>query len=66
MSKFITFKSVAQKFHSDERGIEALQVVILAVASIALIAVKTAWGSDDEGIKGWFVQLLGDLLDWES
>ena len=51
MSQFAAAKNAIKKFHSDEAGLEALQVVmILAVAAVALIVVKTKWSS----IKTWF------------
>lgn len=38
-------------FHEDEGGMEALQVVmIVAIAAVALIVVKTQWTK----IKSWF------------
>ncbi len=40
-----------RKFHEDETGIEAIQVVmILAIAAVALIVIKSQW----ENIKSWF------------
>ena len=48
--------TAARNFHDDEAGLEALQVVmILAVAAVALIAVKTQWGT----IKTWYDQVMG-------
>ncbi len=51
-------------FHDDEAGLEALQVVmILAVAAVALIAVKTQWTT----IKGWYDQVMGDATSgWDT
>ncbi len=44
------------KFHNDEAGLEALQVVmILAVAAVALIVVKTQWDT----IRKWFTDVMG-------
>ena len=46
-----------KKFHQDEAGFEAIQVVmILAVAAIALIAVKNQWGK----ISAWFEKVMGE------
>jgi Flp pilus assembly pilin Flp len=51
MSALRQLKSAVQKFHSDERGLEAIQVVmILAVAAVALIVVKNKW----DAIKKFF------------
>lgn len=36
--------SAVRKFHEDEAGIEAIQVVmILAIAAVALILIKNKW-----------------------
>jgi hypothetical protein len=44
-----------REFHNDEAGLEALQVVmILAVAAVALIAVKTQWNN----ISQWFKSVM--------
>lgn len=55
-----------QKFHSDEAGLEALQVVmILAVAAVALIVVKTQW----DVIRKWFVDVMGQGVgagNWQT
>ena len=54
--KKLTLKAAFNKFHNDEAGLEALQVVmILAVAAVALIAVKGQW----ETIKTWFEDVSG-------
>ncbi len=56
--------NAARSFHNDEAGLEALQVVmILAVAAVALIAVKTQWTT----IKGWYDQVMGDATSgWDT
>ncbi len=56
--------TAARNFHDDEAGLEALQVVmILAVAAVALIAVKTQWGT----IKTWYDQVMGDATSgWDT
>ena len=47
--------NTVRKFHDDEAGLEALQVVmILAIAAVALIAVKTQW----ETISTWFKEMM--------
>ncbi len=48
-----------KKFHSDERGMEALQVIlIVAIAAIVLALLKFAWPN----IKDWFVKNVGNIL----
>jgi Flp pilus assembly pilin Flp len=57
-------KNAFRSFHDDEAGLEALQVVmILAVAAVALIAVKTQWST----VKGWYDQVMGDATSgWDA
>ncbi len=56
------FNGSLAKFHKDERGLEALQIVmIIAVAAVALIFVKKNW---DDGIKPWFDDVVGQVLDF--
>jgi hypothetical protein len=51
-----------RSFHEDEDGLETLQVVmIIAVAAIALIAVKTFW----EDIKEWAEKMIEDAVGWD-
>ena len=48
-------RTAMRRFHAAEDGLEALQVVmILAVAAVALIAVKSRW--DD--IRDWFHSVM--------
>ncbi len=55
--KKLTLKSAFSKFHNDEAGLEALQVVmILAVAAVALIVVKGQWDT----IRQWFNDVMGE------
>lgn len=55
--KKLNLKSAFTKFHNDEAGLEALQVVmILAVAAVALIVVKTQW----DVIRQWFTKVMGE------
>ncbi len=58
--------SAVSKFHNDEAGLEALQVVmILAVAAVALIVVKTQWDT----IRQWFVKVMGEGVgdgNWQT
>lgn len=66
MSKLITLASIrnaAKKFHSDERGLEALQVVmIIAVAAIVMLLVKNNY----ETLKGWMETLVGEITGWTA
>ncbi len=58
MQKKLIYASL-KKFHRDEAGLEALQVVmILAVAAIALIAVKNQWGK----ISAWFEKVMEEAI----
>ena len=55
--KNLNIKSAVKSFHNDEAGLEALQVVmILAVAAVALIVVKTQWDT----IRQWFNDVMGE------
>ena len=59
-------KKVGQ-FHEDERGLEALQVVmIIAVAALCLILVKTFWGDQNKGIVKWFTGFMNTVLGWQT
>ncbi len=60
--KSLNVKATINKFHHDEAGLEALQVVmILAVAAVALIVVKTQWNL----VKSWFDKNSSDAIkDW--
>lgn len=50
------FSSSLIRFHDEEDGLEALQVVvILAIAAVALLVIKRAWPM----IREWF----GDSID---
>lgn len=62
--KKLNLNSAVRKFHNDEAGLEALQVVmILAVAAVALIAVKTQWST----VKSWYDTVMGDATSgWDS
>ena len=51
------------RFHQDEEGLEALQVVmIIAVAAIMLLFIKMNWGK----IKDWFSGLMSQVLGWKE
>ena len=56
-------KNAVARFHNDQRGMETLQTVMLiAVAAIVLLFVKTYW----EEIQDWFSGLVDQVLDWEA
>jgi hypothetical protein len=45
-----------REFHRNEKGLEALQVVmIIAIAAVCLIAVKYNW----DKIRDWFYDVIG-------
>lgn len=47
------------QFHPDEEGIEAIQVVmILAIAAVALLLIKSAWPT----IRSWFSDALDEVM----
>ena len=51
-----------KKFHNNEDGLEALQIVmIIAVAAVALIFVKTNW---TDNIKPWAEDLIEQVVDF--
>ncbi|MDA1233034.1 MAG: hypothetical protein O2856_19895 [Planctomycetota bacterium] len=53
------FKISLNRFHEDEDGIEAIQVVmILAIAAVALLVIKSAWPT----IRSWFDDALDELM----
>lgn len=54
----MTRKQLIQ-FHQDEDGIEAAQVVmILAIAAVALLVIKSAWPT----IRDWFKDTIDELM----
>lgn len=56
-------KKFLKRFHKDERGLEALQVVmIIAVAALILALVKLFWGS----VKTWFTDLTDPIIGWKN
>ena len=47
------------QFHREEEGIEAAQVVmILAIAAVALLVIKSAWPT----IRDWFKDTIDELM----
>ena len=56
------FANVLKKFHRNEAGLEALQVVmIIAIAALFLIAVKFQW----QTIETWFKGLVESITSWQ-
>jgi hypothetical protein len=59
MSKLYNLTKSLKKFHNDERGLEALQVVmIIAVAAIVMLLVKNNY----DKLKGWMETLVGQII----
>ena len=51
MSQIAALKQSIRRFHDNEAGLEALQVVmIVAIAAVCLIIVNNFW----EDIRAWF------------
>ena len=51
------------KFHNDEAGLEALQVVmIVAIAAVVLITIKLKYPA----IKEWFNSTTDEIMEFES
>jgi hypothetical protein len=64
MFKLMNLKKAAQKFHENESGLEALQVVmIIAIAALVLLVVKYFW---DNNIYSWVKQLVTSITGWTS
>jgi hypothetical protein len=56
-------RNAVREFHEDEEGLETLQVVmIIAVAAVILLLVKSQWGN----IRDWFNALIEQILGWTS
>ena len=63
MTKLTQLKKSICKFHNDERGLEALQtVMILAIAAVALLIVKSKWGA----VKTFFNTNIGNVTNWDG
>lgn len=63
MSKLALWKQSIRRFHDDQRGLEALQtVMILAIAAIALIIIKDKWGD----VKLFFTNNMDDVTTWDT
>lgn len=53
-----------KKFHQDETGMEAIQVVmIVAIAAIVLLVVKSLW---DTSIKPWMTNQVTTVTGWKN
>ena len=56
--------NMLRKFHSDEEGLESLQVVmIIAIAAMIMIAAATVGKSGVEWMKSQAEKLVGKDLD---
>jgi hypothetical protein len=54
----------AHKFHNNESGLEALQVVmIIAIAALCLSVIKYFW---DSNIRDWVINLVNQITGWTS
>lgn len=63
MKKLTEAKAAIVNFHNDEDGLEALQIVmILAIAAVVLIFVKTQWAT----IKSWAQKLIAQITSFTS
>ena len=52
------------RFHKNEQGLEALQVVmIIAIAALVLILIKTSWESR---IVPFFKEMLENITGWKD
>ena len=52
-------KNYLKKFHKDEKGLEALQVIlIVAIAAIILALLKTYWPQ----VKEWFSTMVDNII----
>lgn len=61
MSKLFNFTKSLKKFHQEERGLEALQVVmIIAVAAIVMLLVKNNY----ETVRDWMEKLVDDICSF--
>ena len=61
MSKLTIAKNFLKRLHSDERGLEALQVVmILAVAAIVMMLVRSYYDT----IQAWTEDLVTNITGW--
>ena len=55
--------SRVRRFHDDERGLEAMQVVmIIAIAALILALVKLFWSD----VKNWVTPLLANIIGWKN
>ncbi len=63
MTKLMNLKQNLKKWHEDERGLEALQtVMIIAVAAIIMLLVKEYYTS----VKGWAGGLITSITGWKT
>lgn len=63
MSISRSIRNVAVKFHNDEDGMEALQVVIIiAIAAVILAAVKLMWPN----VFSFFQTSVQDIIGFKT
>ena len=63
MKAFTNAKQAVAKFHKNEDGLEALQIVmIIAIAALVLIAVKDKWPE----IRDWMIEQLDSIMEFEG
>jgi len=64
MSSMSTLRNRLVRFHNNEEGLEALQVVmIIAVAALVLILIKTSW---EKRITPFFKEMLENVTGWKD
>lgn len=63
MKSLTNLKQAAAKFHNDEDGLEALQIVmIIAIAALVLIAIKNKWPE----VRDWMNEQVDGIMEFES
>jgi len=64
MPRLLTLRNRLIRFHKNEEGLEALQVVmIIAVAALVLILIKTSW---EKRIVPFFKEMLENITGWKD
>ena len=63
MKTFQKIKNSFKKFHNDEAGLEALQIVmIIAIAALVLIAIRNKWPE----VRDWMNDQVDGIMEFES
>ena len=63
MKTLSKIKNTFKKFHNDEAGLEALQIVmIIAIAALVLIAIKNKWPE----VRDWMNEQVDGIMEFES